>query len=153
MGHLELQQLTKVFGADENAIVAVDELDITVNDGEFLVLVGPSGCGKSTTLRCIAGLESATAGIITLDDREITHLKPKEREMAMVFQNYALYPHMSVRKNIGYGLSITSDLGDDEIGRRVEETATMLEIEDLLGQKPAELSGGQQQRVALGHHS
>ena len=150
MGHLELQQLTKVFGADENAIVAVDELDITVNDGEFLVLVGPSGCGKSTTLRCIAGLESATAGTITLDDREITHLKPKEREMAMVFQNYALYPHMSVRKNIGYGLSITSDLGDDEIGRRVEETATMLEIEDLLGQKPAELSGGQQQRVALG---
>ncbi|WP_049898189.1 ABC transporter ATP-binding protein [Halococcus agarilyticus] len=150
MGHLELQQLSKVFDPGEDAIVAVDELDLTVRDGEFLVLVGPSGCGKSTTLRCIAGLETVSSGSITLEGRDITHLKPKERGMAMVFQNYALYPHMSVRKNIGYGLSITSDLGDDDIDRRVDETATMLEIEDLLGKKPAELSGGQQQRVALG---
>ena len=150
MGHLELQQLTKVFDPGKSEIVAVNDLDLTVQDGEFLVLVGPSGCGKSTTLRCIAGLETATSGTITLDDRDITRLKPKERRMSMVFQNYALYPHMSVRKNIGYGLSITSDLGDDEVDQRVEETATMLEIEDLLENQPSELSGGQQQRVALG---
>jgi len=150
MGHLELQQLTKVFDPGKSEIVAVNDLNLTVQDGEFLVLVGPSGCGKSTTLRCIAGLETATSGTITLDDRDITRLKPKERRMSMVFQNYALYPHMSVRKNIGYGLSITSDLGDDEVDQRVEETATMLEIEDLLENQPSELSGGQQQRVALG---
>jgi multiple sugar transport system ATP-binding protein len=150
MGQLQLNQLTKTFESGDDEIVAVDSLDITVEDGEFLVLVGPSGCGKSTTLRCIAGLESASAGSIVLNEREITHLKPKERDMAMVFQNYALYPHMSVRKNIGYGLKITTDLDKDEIDRRVEETAEMLEIPDLLSKKPSELSGGQQQRVALG---
>jgi len=151
MGTLELHGLTKIFddggGGD---IVAVDDLDISLNDGEFLVLVGPSGCGKSTTLRCIAGLETATSGEIRLDGREITDAKPKEREMAMVFQNYALYPHMTVRQNIGYGLKITTDLSKEEIRRRVERTADMLEIPELLDKKPKELSGGQQQRVALG---
>ncbi|WP_440009485.1 ABC transporter ATP-binding protein [Halomicrococcus sp. SG-WS-1] len=150
MGQLKLKDLVKVFDTGENEIVAVDDLDVTVDDGDFLVLVGPSGCGKSTTLRCIAGLETVTSGQILLDDREITHLKPKERDMAMVFQNYALYPHMSVRKNIGYGLKITTDLDKSEINERVEETATLLEIEELLDKKPSELSGGQQQRVALG---
>ena len=150
MGRLQLSDLTKVFDSAEGDIVAVDDLDITVEDGEFLVLVGPSGCGKSTTLRCIAGLEDATSGQITLDDRDITYKKPKERDMAMVFQNYALYPHMTVKQNIGYGLKITSDLSKGEIWERVEDTATLLEIEDLLEKEPSDLSGGQQQRVALG---
>ena len=150
MGRLQLHDLTKVFDAPEGEIVAVEDLNITVEDGEFLVLVGPSGCGKSTTLRCIAGLEQASSGRITLDDRDITHRKPKERDMAMVFQNYALYPHMTVKQNIGYGLKITSDLSKDEIWERVEETARLLEIEDLLEKEPSDLSGGQQQRVALG---
>jgi multiple sugar transport system ATP-binding protein len=150
MGRLQLTDLQKVFDSGGDEIVAVDDINVTVDDGDFLVLVGPSGCGKSTTLRCIAGLETATAGQILLDDRDITDLKPKERDMAMVFQNYALYPHMTVRKNIGYGLKITTDLGKDEIASRVEETAELLEIEELLDNKPSELSGGQQQRVALG---
>jgi len=150
MGRLQLSDLKKVFESSNNDIVAVNELNIDIQDGEFLVLVGPSGCGKSTTLRCIAGLEQTTSGQILLDDRDITHRKPKEREMAMVFQNYALYPHMTVRKNIGYGLKITSDRSSDEIDTRVEETAELLEIEELLEKEPGDLSGGQQQRVALG---
>ena len=150
MGELELNKLTKVFDDGGNEIVAVDELDLTIKDGEFLVLVGPSGCGKSTTLRCIAGLERTSHGEIRLDGRDITDAKPKERDMAMVFQNYALYPHMTVEKNIGYGLKITTDLSKDEIARRVKSTAELLEISELLDNKPKELSGGQQQRVALG---
>ncbi|QLG28965.1 sn-glycerol-3-phosphate ABC transporter ATP-binding protein UgpC [Halorarum halophilum] len=150
MGRLELNKLTKVFDSGDERIVAVDSLDITVDDGDFLVLVGPSGCGKSTTLRCIAGLEIASSGQVLLDGNDITDKKPPQREMAMVFQNYALYPHMTVRKNIGYGLKITTDLPKDEINQRVEETARMLEIEELLDKKPKALSGGQQQRVALG---
>src|SRR6056297_2820919 len=150
MGRLELNDLVKVFESGDSEIVAVDDLDVTVDDGDLLVLVGPSGCGKSTTLRCIAGLERVTSGRIELDGRDITHSKPKERDMAMVFQNYALYPHMSVRKNIGYGLKITTDLSSSEISDRVEETAELLEISDLLSKRPSELSGGQQQRVALG---
>jgi multiple sugar transport system ATP-binding protein len=159
MGELELRNLTKVFGGggedesgddDGDGIVAVSDLSIEMADGEFLVLVGPSGCGKSTTLRCIAGLEHTTDGRISLDGRDITDLKPKERDMAMVFQNYALYPHMTVRKNIGYGLSITTDLSSSEVDDRVEEIAELLEIPELLDKKPKELSGGQQQRVALG---
>ena len=150
MGRLQLNDLKKVFESSNNDIVAVNELNIDIRDGEFLVLVGPSGCGKSTTLRCMAGLEQTTSGQILLDDRDITHRKPKERDMAMVFQNYALYPHMTVRKNIGYGLKITSDLSKDEINDRVEETAELLEIAELLDKEPGDLSGGQQQRVALG---
>jgi len=150
MGELRLDDLTKIFDDRGTAVVAVDELDLTVRDGEFLVLVGPSGCGKSTTLRCIAGLERVTTGRIRLEGRDITDAKPKERDMAMVFQNYALYPHMTVKKNIGYGLKITTDLSTDEIRERVESTAELLEIDELLDKKPKELSGGQQQRVALG---
>ena len=150
MGRLDITKLTKTFDDGESGIVAVDELDITVKDGDFLVLVGPSGCGKSTTLRCIAGLERVTSGQIRLDGRDITDAKPKNRDMAMVFQNYALYPHMTVRRNIGYGLKITTDLAKSEINDRVEDTAELLEIPDLLDKKPKELSGGQQQRVALG---
>ena len=150
MGRLDITKLTKTFDDGESGIVAVDELDITVEDGDFLVLVGPSGCGKSTTLRCIAGLERVTSGQIRLDGRDITDAKPKNRDMAMVFQNYALYPHMTVRRNIGYGLKITTDLDKSEINDRVEDTAELLEIPDLLDKKPKELSGGQQQRVALG---
>ena len=150
MGRLQLNDLTKVFESSKQEIVAVDDLNIEIRDGEFLVLVGPSGCGKSTTLRCIAGLEETTSGQIQLDDRDITHRKPKERDMAMVFQNYALYPHMTVEKNIGYGLKITTDLSKDEIKERVKETAELLEIEELLSKEPGDLSGGQQQRVALG---
>jgi multiple sugar transport system ATP-binding protein len=150
MGRLDITQLTKTFDEGENVIVAVNELDITVENGDFLVLVGPSGCGKSTTLRCIAGLERVTSGRIRLDGRNITDAKPKDRDMAMVFQNYALYPHMTVRKNIGYGLKITTDLDKSEINDRVEDTAELLEIPALLDKKPKELSGGQQQRVALG---
>ena len=150
MGRLELNELTKVFASGDDPIVAVDSLDITVDDSDFLVLVGPSGCGKSTTLRCVAGLETVSSGQILLDGEDITDKKPPQRGMAMVFQNYALYPHMTVRKNIGYGLKITTDLPKSEIAQRVEETARMLEIEDLLDKKPKALSGGQQQRVALG---
>ncbi|MBV0926179.1 ABC transporter ATP-binding protein [Halomicroarcula limicola] len=150
MGRLQLNDLTKVFDSGDNEIVAVNDLNLTVEDGDFLVLVGPSGCGKSTTLRCIAGLEHATSGQITLDDRDITYKKPKERDMAMVFQNYALYPHMTVRQNIGYGLKITTDLSKGDINDRVERTAELLEIGDLLEKEPSDLSGGQQQRVALG---
>jgi multiple sugar transport system ATP-binding protein len=150
MGRLQLESLTKTFDSGGSQIVAVEDLDLVINDGEFLVLVGPSGCGKSTTLRCIAGLERTTSGRITLGERDITHKKPKERGMAMVFQNYALYPHMTVRQNIGYGLKITTDLSTEEIAERVEGTARLLEIEELLEKEPSDLSGGQQQRVALG---
>ncbi|WP_101296940.1 ABC transporter ATP-binding protein [Halegenticoccus soli] len=150
MGELQLNGLRKVFGDGGNAIVAVNDLDLTIDDGEFLVLVGPSGCGKSTTLRCIAGLESVSDGEILLDGDPIARKRPRDRDMAMVFQNYALYPHMTVRKNLGYGLKIMTDLSKSAIDERVEETAEMLEISELLDKKPKALSGGQQQRVALG---
>ena len=150
MGTLEIAQLTKVFGDDDGQIVAVDDLDIAIEDGEFLVLVGPSGCGKSTTLRCVAGLESVTDGSIVLDGEPVTNRKPKDRNMAMVFQNYALYPHMTARENMSFGLKMTTDLSKDEISQRVEDAAEMMGIPDLLGDRPGELSGGQQQRVALG---
>jgi multiple sugar transport system ATP-binding protein len=151
MGDLEIADLTKRFGDDSGtAIVAVDDLSISIEDGEFLVLVGPSGCGKSTTLRCIAGLESVTEGTISLDGTDITHQRSRNRNIAMVFQNYALYPHMTSRKNIGFGLKMGTDLSATEIDERIEKTAEMMGIENLLEKKPGELSGGQQQRVALG---
>ena len=151
MGDLKIQNLTKRFNdGTDGEIVAVDDVSITVDDGEFLVLVGPSGCGKSTTLRCIAGLESATEGTITLGGEDITHKRSRDRDIAMVFQNYALYPHMSSRKNMGFGLKMGTDMGSDEIEHRIEETAEMMGIGDLLDKKPGDLSGGQQQRVALG---
>jgi multiple sugar transport system ATP-binding protein len=150
MGSLEIEDMTKTFSGPAKDIVAVDNLNITVEDGEFLVLVGPSGCGKSTTLRCVAGLEEITDGRILINGADMTNKKPKERDIAMVFQNYALYPHMTVHQNMGFGLKMTTSLPDDEIDQRVRKTASMMGIEDLLSKKPKELSGGQQQRVALG---
>jgi len=151
MSKLDIEQLRKVYNrGTDNEIVAVDDLSLTINDGEFLVFVGPSGCGKSTTLRSIAGLEDVTSGSIRIDGRDITGQKPKNRDIAMVFQNYALYPHMTARENMSFGLRVNSTLDDDEIDIRVDETAEMMGISDLLEKRPGDLSGGQQQRVALG---
>lgn len=150
MGTVELSEVTKIFTGDDQDIVAVDNLDIDIKDGEFLVLVGPSGCGKSTTLRCLAGLEQVTSGDIYIDGEDMTGKRPRERNIAMVFQSYALYPHMTVRKNMAFGLKMSTESSKEEINERVEESAQMMGIEDLLEQKPKELSGGQQQRVALG---
>ncbi|WP_227354944.1 ABC transporter ATP-binding protein [Haladaptatus salinisoli] len=150
MAKLTLDGVTKWFDDDGDRIVAVDEATVEIDDGEFLVLVGPSGCGKSTTLRMIAGLETVSRGSIRLDGTVIDDQPPTIRDIAMVFQSYALYPHMTVRGNMRFGLEESTDLADDDIDRRVEETAEMMGIEDLLDRKPGELSGGQQQRVALG---
>ncbi|MBA3289755.1 MAG: sn-glycerol-3-phosphate ABC transporter ATP-binding protein UgpC [Acidimicrobiia bacterium] len=128
---------------------AVDALDLRVEDGEFMVLVGPSGCGKSTTLRMLAGLEPCDRGYIHIGDRDVTMLPPKDRDIAMVFQNYALYPHMTVGENIGFHLRIAK-VPKDEIARRVLATAQLLDLEPFLRRKPAKLSGGQRQRVAMG---
>jgi len=151
MAQIHIETVRKEFENDESGtIVAVEDVDLTVEDGEFLVLVGPSGCGKTTTLRCVAGLEDVTSGTIRFGDREVTDLQARDRDVAMVFQNYALYPHMNVRKNLGFGLKLSSKMSSGDIRSRVEDVATMLGIEDLLAKKPKELSGGQQQRVALG---
>lgn len=150
MGRIELEGVTKAFGDGGERVIAVDDIDLIIEDGEFLVLVGPSGCGKSTTLRCIAGLEEVTEGSIVIDGKDITNEKPKDRDIAMVFQNYALYPHMTARENMSFGLKMTTDLSKDEISTKVEEAADMMGIRDLLNDRPGELSGGQQQRVALG---
>jgi len=150
MGTLELDHLTKVFQDGNDEIVAVDGVDIELADGEFIVVVGPSGCGKSTTLRMVAGLETVTDGDIRLDGEVINDRKPQDRDIAMVFQSYALYPHMSVRDNMAFGLEESTDLSDDDIDQRVYETADTMGIAELLDRKPSELSGGQQQRVALG---
>jgi multiple sugar transport system ATP-binding protein len=128
---------------------AVDKLNLDIQDGEFLVLVGPSGCGKSTSLRMLAGLEEVSAGQIRIGDREVTHLPPKDRDIAMVFQNYALYPHMTVAENMGFALKIAG-VHKAEIRQKVEDAAKLLELTDYLGRKPKALSGGQRQRVAMG---
>ena len=128
---------------------AVDKLDLTVNDGEFLVLVGPSGCGKSTSLRMLAGLEEIDTGTIHIGDKDVTNVAPKDRDIAMVFQSYALYPHMSVAENMGFALKIAG-VAKDERDRRVREAAKLLDLEDYLDRKPKALSGGQRQRVAMG---
>jgi multiple sugar transport system ATP-binding protein len=128
---------------------AVDRLDLNIEDGEFLVLVGPSGCGKSTSLRMLAGLEFVNGGKIFIGDRDVTRLAPKERDIAMVFQNYALYPHMTVAENMGFALKI-ANVPKEERARRVQEAARLLDMEDLLERKPAAMSGGQRQRVAMG---
>ncbi|MGY1711385.1 ABC transporter ATP-binding protein [Geodermatophilus sp. SYSU D00758] len=128
---------------------SVNALDLEIADGEFLVLVGPSGCGKSTSLRMLAGLEDVTEGTIRIGDRDVTHLPPKERDIAMVFQNYALYPHMTVADNMGFALKIAG-MKKDEIGTRVREAAKILDLEPYLDRKPKALSGGQRQRVAMG---
>ncbi|ELY85713.1 ABC transporter ATP-binding protein [Natrialba taiwanensis] len=151
MADLQLDAVTKVFTErDGNQITAVDDVSLTIEDGEFLVLVGPSGCGKSTTLRMVAGLESISAGQVRLGDTVVNDSKPKDRNIAMVFQSYALYPHMTVRENMAFGLQESTTMPDDEIEQTVASAADMLGIDDLLKRKPDDLSGGQQQRVALG---
>jgi len=128
---------------------AVDDLNLDIEDGEFMVLVGPSGCGKSTSLRMLAGLEEVTDGSIHIGDRDITNLPPKDRDIAMVFQNYALYPHMSVADNMAFSLKMAK-VGKEERMKRVAEAAKLLDLEDFLDRKPKALSGGQRQRVAMG---
>jgi multiple sugar transport system ATP-binding protein len=128
---------------------AVDQLDLEITDGEFLVLVGPSGCGKSTTLRMLAGLEPIDSGTVHIGDTDVTMLPPRERDIAMVFQSYALYPHMTVAENIGFHLKIKR-MPKPEIEQRVREAARLLDLDDFLNRKPAKLSGGQRQRVAMG---
>ena len=128
---------------------AVDQLDLEVADGEFLVLVGPSGCGKSTSLRMLAGLEDIDQGSIHIGGRDVTRVPPKDRDIAMVFQNYALYPHMTVAENMGFALKIAGR-PKSEIAQRVQEAAKILDLEDYLGRRPKALSGGQRQRVAMG---
>ncbi|MGD8523252.1 MAG: sn-glycerol-3-phosphate ABC transporter ATP-binding protein UgpC [Desulfobacterales bacterium] len=145
MAEIRLNEVTKIFG--DNA--AVDRIDLTANDREFLVLVGPSGCGKTTTLRMIAGLEEVSEGEVHIGDRLVNNVPPKDRDIAMVFQNYALYPHMSVYKNLAFGLK-QRKFPKSEIKVRVNEVSQMLGINELLNRKPKELSGGQRQRVAMG---
>lgn len=146
MAQVKLEGVGKVYPGD---VTAVTDFNLDVADGEFVVLVGPSGCGKSTTLRMIAGLEEITTGNITIDDRLINWVSPKDRDIAMVFQNYALYPHMNVYDNMAFGLKLRK-FSKSEIQQRIHETAQMLDLQDLLSRKPKQLSGGQRQRVAVG---
>ncbi|OYR56152.1 ABC transporter ATP-binding protein [Halorubrum halodurans] len=146
MTTITLETLSKEF----DDVVAVNGIDLTVRDGEFLVVVGPSGCGKSTTLRLLAGLETPTDGEIRMDSRDVTGAEPKDRNVAMVFQNYALYPHMTGRRNITFGMNAAGSFTDEEIDRRVAKAAETLDIADLLDRKPQAMSGGERQRVALG---
>lgn len=145
MATLHIENVKKVFGKVE----VLKDISIDISHGEFLVLVGPSGCGKSTLLNLIAGLETISSGTIRIGGRDVTHVAPKDRDIAMVFQSYALYPNMNVRKNISFGLE-TRKVPKPEIERQVEKVAAMLKIDDLMDRKPAELSGGQRQRVAMG---
>ena len=146
MARVAFQAVTKAF---PGGTIAVDALDLEVADGELMVLVGPSGCGKSTALRMIAGLEQPTGGTILIGERDVNGLSPGARDVAMVFQSYALYPHMTVRQNLAFPLQ-RRRMPKDEIGRRVAAMAEMLELAELLGRKPGQLSGGQRQRVAMG---
>jgi multiple sugar transport system ATP-binding protein len=146
MSEITLDKVTKVYS---NGVLAVDSVDLEIGDGEFVVLVGPSGCGKSTLLRMIAGLEDITDGVISIGATDVTDKPPQQRDIAMVFQNYALYPHMTVRENLAYGLRLRK-LPKAEWTSRVEETARTLGLEELLDRKPSALSGGQRQRVAMG---
>jgi len=146
MASIELHNVRKEF---RGGIVAVDDVDLRIEDGEFMVLVGPSGCGKTTILRMIAGLEAVTRGDVLLGDRDVTDLEPQQRDVAMVFQSYALFPHMTVAQNIGFGLRLRH-APRHERERRVSEAAELLMLDALLDRRPAELSGGQRQRVAIG---
>jgi multiple sugar transport system ATP-binding protein len=147
MATVVFDQATRVYPGSTTP--AVDRLDLQIEDGELLVLVGPSGCGKSTSLRMLAGLEDVDAGTIWVDDRDVTTLEPKDRDMAMVFQNYALYPHMTVAKNMGFALR-TAGVSRSEVDRRVQDAAKLLDLMPYLDRKPKSLSGGQRQRVAMG---
>jgi len=146
MSHIQIKNIEKVY---PNGYKAIHGISMDIEKGEFIVLVGPSGCGKSTLLRMVAGLETITAGEVHIAGRKVNDLEPSQRDIAMVFQNYALYPHMTVYKNMAYGLK---NLGTpkNEIEKRVNEAATLLELEDLMQRKPRQLSGGQRQRVAMG---
>ncbi len=146
MSRVGFKDLTKLY---EKGVVAVDHVTFEVADKEFFVLVGPSGCGKSTTLRLVAGLEEPTSGEVYIGDRMVNNVEPRDRDIAMVFQNYALYPHMSVQANMAFALRLRK-VPKDEIRKRVEEAARILGITELLARKPAALSGGQRQRVAVG---
>jgi multiple sugar transport system ATP-binding protein len=146
MASVTFDHVTKAYGDD---VIAVNDLDLLVKDGEFLVLVGPSGCGKTTALRCLAGLEEITAGQIKIDERIVNRVPSKDRNIAMVFQSYALYPHMTVFNNLAFGLKLLKT-PKPEIKRRVDEAAKILNLERFLDRKPKALSGGQRQRVALG---
>ena len=145
MAHVELDGITKSFGA----VSVLSPLSLTIEKGEFVVLVGPSGCGKTTTLRILAGLETATSGRVRIGGRDVTEVRPGERDVAMVFQNYALYPHMTVRQNIGYAMKVHGRPAA-EIEARVTEAARLLALDPYLDRKPRNLSGGQRQRVAIG---
>src|SRR6201993_5140382 len=145
MAYLEITQLDKHY----DRFQAPKQIDLSVEKEKFIVFVGPSGCGKTTLLRTISGLETPTVGQITLDGRDITYVHPSKRNVAMVFQNYALFPHLSVFDNIAFGLQLQG-LSKQDIRKRVERAATLLHLEQLLDRKPKQLSGGQRQRVALG---
>ncbi len=146
MARVALNNVTKRF---PGGTCALDELSLEISDGEFLILVGPSGCGKTTALRLIAGLERATSGTITIGDTTVNGVSPRDRDIAMVFQNYALYPHMTVYRNLGFGLR-ERRTPKREVDRRVREISTVLGLDELLKRRPAQLSGGQRQRVAMG---
>ncbi|MFI3230023.1 MAG: sn-glycerol-3-phosphate ABC transporter ATP-binding protein UgpC, partial [bacterium] len=146
MASIKLKDIKKVYPGD---VVAVHEFNLDIEDKEFIILVGPSGCGKSTTLRMIAGLEDISSGELYIGDRIVNDVSPKNRDIAMVFQNYALYPHMTVYKNMAFGLNLKK-VPKDEIDKKVMDAARILDIEHLLNRKPKALSGGQRQRVALG---
>src|SRR6056297_363582 len=146
MATVSLKNISKVY---EGGVRAVDNANIEINDREFVVFVGPSGCGKSTTLRMIAGLEDITEGDLYIDDKRVNDIPPKDRDIAMVFQNYALYPHMTVYDNMAFGLKIRK-FDKEDIKKRVDQAAKILDIEELLDRKPKALSGGQRQRVAVG---
>ncbi len=145
MGRITLDKVTKSFGE----VNVIPPLDLTINDGEFVVFVGPSGCGKSTLLRLIAGLEDVTSGQIRIDGDDATRMPPAQRRLAMVFQSYALYPHMSVRKNIAFPMKMAG-IPEDEQKRRIDSAAKALNLTDYLDRRPGQLSGGQRQRVAIG---
>ena len=146
MSQIRLENIVKRY---EDGFLAVRNANLTINDGEFMVLVGPSGCGKSTTLRMIAGLEEVSDGSIFVGDQCVNDLEPGDRDIAMVFQNYALYPHMTVRSNMGFGLKMRG-IEKAEIDKRVNMAAEILSLGTLLDRKPREMSGGQRQRVAVG---
>ena len=147
MATVSFKDATRVYPGGDHP--AVNKLNLEIEDGEFMVLVGPSGCGKSTSLRMLAGLEEVNAGEIHIGDRDVTDLPPKDRDIAMVFQNYALYPHMTVADNMGFALKMAG-INKDERAKRVQEAAHLLGLEDFLNRKPKALSGGQRQRVAMG---
>src|SRR5437762_5791482 len=146
MAQVLLDKVSKIY---PGGVKAVDAIDLAIKDQEFVVLVGPSGCGTSTTLRMVEGLEVISDGTIRIGKRVVNDVPPRDRDIAMVFQNYALYPHMSVYKNLAFGLKMRH-LDKAEIDRRVRETSTMLGLDELLKRKPGQLSGGQRQRVAMG---